>query len=121
VSPAAILQSLKFLCVAATIFATFFAGWTAKTWKDSSQRLAEVTLASEVKEAFHAHEQFVAETLDAKLAKLRANERIIERHYEKVIENPVYRNVCLDDAGLRLIEAARTGAAPASAPTPNVP
>ena len=50
--------------------------------------------------------------LEAKLSELRANERIIERETQRVIEKPVYRTVCADADGLRVLEAARTGGKP---------
>lgn len=120
-SPTALLQVFRFAIVALTIGLIFTAGWTVKGWKDDSKRMAEVNLAREVKDAFLAHEAVVAQTLEAKLGKLTANRTIIEKHYEKIIENPVYRNVCLDPVGLRVLDAARRGEAPASSASDAVP
>ena len=61
-----------------------------------------------------AHEAQVAQTLEAKLSELQANERTIEHERLKIVERPVYRNVCIDDAGVRLIEAARAAKAGAA-------
>lgn len=58
-----------------------------------------------------SHEAKVSETLEAKLAELSANEKVIEREKIKIVERPVYRNQCLDSDGVRLIEAARVGTA----------
>lgn len=45
----------------------------------------------------------------------RVEFRTIYRDVERVVERPVYRSVCLDDDGLRLIAAAIAGSAPAPA------
>lgn len=45
----------------------------------------------------------------------------ITREVEHVIERPVYRNMCFDDDGLRLLGNAIAGRPAASQPTPAVP
>lgn len=48
-------------------------------------------------------ESEVARQVEIKLQELRANETIIERHINTIVERPVYRNNCIDDDGLLLI------------------
>jgi len=58
----------------------------------------------------------------AELAAIAAQRRTITREVERVVESPVYRNVCLDADGLRLVEAAATGrAADTGEPAPALP
>ncbi|TXH46573.1 MAG: hypothetical protein E6Q97_29350 [Desulfurellales bacterium] len=56
-----------------------------------------------------AHEAQVAQTLEAKLSELQANQTVIERERLKIVDRPVYKNVCIDDQGLDLISKARAG------------
>jgi hypothetical protein len=76
---------------------------------------AEHAATDRAVEAFRASEARISAALETKLARLKANERVIEREVTKVVDRPVYRNVCLDDDGLRLIEAARDPAGSAGA------
>lgn len=45
----------------------------------------------------------------------------ITEEIERVVEKPVYRDICFDDDGLRLIGAALGRRGPASEPAPAVP
>ena len=58
---------------------------------------------------------------EADKAKLRTEFLTITQEVERVVEKPVYRDVCFDDDGLRLIGAAISGRAAASEPAPAVP
>lgn len=115
------LELVKILVISAVMFALMVLGWTVRGWKEDAARLKEKNAVIAVVDAFHAHEGRVAATLEEKLAQLRANQTIVEKHYAQIVDRPVYRNVCLDDDGLRLIEAARRGEAPASQPAATVP
>lgn len=55
--------------------------------------------------------QVVQQLEDSKNAK-QIIYRTITQQVDRVVERPVYRNVCLDDDGLRLINAAAAGKAP---------
>lgn len=60
-----------------------------------------------------------ARQTSARLEKQNASARIIYRdivhEVEKIVDRPVYRNVCLDDDGVRLANAALAGQAAAPA------
>lgn len=56
----------------------------------------------------------VAQQFETRIAELSANERVIEREKLRIINRDVYRNVCLDADGLRLINADLPGATEAS-------
>lgn len=87
-------------------------GWVARGWKSDSDELIAQKAAAKTVEVFRGHETAIAATLEDRLSKLRANRTIVEKERETIVDRPVYRNVCLDDDGLRLIEAARTGSHP---------
>lgn|SRR5574343_2005428 len=95
------------LAAALVLFACVFgAGWRTRGAFDAEAE-AQAT------KAVQAAQTAISKQLETRLAELRANERVIERETQKVIERPVYRNVCTDADGLRLLEAARVGAKPA--------
>lgn len=53
----------------------------------------------------------IVDKVDKRLDELRANEKVIEREKLKIVDRPVYRNQCLDDDGVSLINQARLGKA----------
>ena len=79
-------------------------GWTVRGWYEAKQ-------IAEARQAVERHDSKVAAALEARMAELKANERIIEREKLKIIDRPVYRNVCLDADGVRIANAAKNGAA----------
>ncbi len=96
-------------------------GWVVRGWKEGAVTNANLQLIQQFKDEFHAHEQSVAGLLSEKLSTLKGNKTIVEKHFAQIVDRPVYRNVCLDDDGLRILEAARLGAAPASPAASAVP
>ena len=89
--------------------AVFLGGWKAHQWYADSKALAEQKALAEAIAAFERREIAIAKTVEEKLERLKANERIIERHRKEVIERPVYRSVCIDDDGLRLLNSYAKG------------
>lgn len=79
-------------------------GWTVRGWYEAKQ-------IAEARQAVERHDSKVAAALEAKLSELKANERIIEREKLKIVDRPVYRNVCLDPDGVRIANASKNGAA----------
>lgn len=53
---------------------------------------------------------------EADRARIRKEFITITQEVERVVEKPVYRNVCLDDDGLRILERAITGESAAGEP-----
>ena len=76
-------------------------------WMSRDKAIADAKAA--MIDAFREGEGHIAGVVEDKLKGLRANERIINNETIKIIDRPVYSNVCLDADGLRLIEAARAG------------
>ena len=107
--------------VAAAILALvlgFGSGWKVRAWKagaDDAQRI-EAEQSDAAKARGHA-----AQVVEAHEAKREAREqqaRIIEREVTRVVEKPVYRNLCLDDDGLRILAEALGAPGSAAQPAP---
>jgi len=94
---------IKVYAMIALAIASFGAGWQFNSYKEDSIRLAEKEATEKAVRIFVDNESKVAGIVADKLKRLRANERIIERHTQKVIDRPVYRNICIDDDGLHII------------------
>ncbi len=115
------LPKWEVLLLGAAIIAAFFAGWKVKSWQVDSRDLAIAQARDAMIAEYRVNEAGKARMLEEKLASLKANERVIEREKLKIIDRPVYHNTCLDDDGLRLIEAARSGKTNPAEPTDAVP
>lgn len=102
-------MNLNHYILVGTILASFFFGVKVNSWYYASQQLIiEQTTIAERK-AFAERESLIASTMETKLSELRANEKIIENFHREVVERPVYRNVCIDDDGLSVINQYATG------------
>jgi hypothetical protein len=112
---------IKLALIATLAVGLFSAGWLVRGWKAESDEAREQRIVQRAIDAFRDHEKAVATQLENKLASLEANQKVVEVEREKVVLRPVYRNICLDADGLRLIEQARTGRAHSSKPTDQVP
>lgn len=86
-------------------------GWQVRGWQEDSNRLAAKGAAEAVIAAAMARESGIAEVVEQKLAGLQASETVIERGIIREIEKPIYRNVCLGDDAVRLLNAAASGEA----------
>ncbi|WP_251978559.1 hypothetical protein [Salinicola avicenniae] len=97
----------------------FSAGWLTRGWFEDAQRLTEERAARLVADAATAREADIAGIVEERLAELDANERVIDRGIIREIQQPIYRNVCLGDNAVRLLNdaagRAHTPAEPAAA------
>jgi hypothetical protein len=59
--------------------------------------------------AANKSDEAIAYSLERVLTDLKLTERTIIREREKIVEIPVYRNVCLDPAGVQLANDAKNG------------
>lgn len=80
-------------------------GWVARGWKEGASREAEV----------RAERQELIESIDLFRKKAQQAETLIAEYKAKqptvtkivqTIERPIYRTDCIDDDGLRMVEAA---------------
>jgi hypothetical protein len=95
--------------ILALVSVSFLSGWFTNGWKEDSIRLAEKTASEKVMRLFASRESDIAIAVTEKLKGLKANERIIERHTQDIIERPVYRSICIDDDGLRQLNSYANG------------
>lgn len=91
----------------ASVVLAFLAGWLVKGWHQDSLELVAANAAQTAQEAANKREFDQAMALQGWLAKHAQNTREIVRETVKLVDRPVYHNVCLDDDGLRLANAAK--------------
>lgn len=89
--------------------AAFVAGWSASSWHSDSLELVAVKAAESASQSAAANELTQAKILQDTLSRLNANEKTIIRENVKLVDRPIYHNVCLDADGLRNANAAKNG------------
>lgn len=104
----------------ASLLVAFLAGWTAAGWHADSLDLVALKAAENATGKASAHELSQAVILQDTLSRLSANETTIIRENVKLVDRPVYHNICLDPDGLRNANAAKNGTSepPARMPQP---
>lgn len=99
---------------ALAVSAAATAGWLTRGWLEDSQRLTAIEAANAAADRALARESVIAGVVEARLSTLQANERIIDRGIVREIQKPIYRNVCLGDDAIRLLNDAAAGQRPDS-------
>src|SRR5581483_260227 len=98
------------IIIAAIFGAGFTSGFKIESWRWG---------AVETEQVEEAHKEFKAEAdkgaeasgdLAKKEEAVRVQVKTVTRVVDRIVDRPVYRNVCLDDDGLRAVNAALTGA-----------
>lgn len=99
---------------------------SAGTWKVQSWRFD--SMEKERLESIERDRRFAEKRVDVSAeghekdkARIQSDFAPITKEVERVVEKPVYRNVCLDDDGLRVLSRAIAGPPAASEPAPAVP
>lgn len=87
----------------------FLAGWLANSWHADSMELVATKAAQATSIDRQAGELKQAEILQTTLSRLQANEKTIIRENVKLVDRPVYHNICLDGDGLYNANAAKNG------------
>ncbi|WP_110661402.1 hypothetical protein [Salinicola socius] len=105
-------MKLRIVIVAIALAIAAGGGWISRGWFEDAQRLTEERAARLVVDAAMAREADIAGVVEDRLAELDANERIIDRGIIREIQQPIYRNVCLGDNAVRLLNDAAAGRAP---------
>lgn len=90
-------------------------GWQSRGWYEDAQRLTARAAATQAIQAAQAREATVAEQVEQRLAGLKTTERVIDRGVIREIQKPIYKRLCISDAGIRLLNAAAAGLAPSPA------
>ena len=100
----------------------FGGGWQIRDWKAGADRAAELDLQAREQARDAIRVDVAATGYDTQRAAGQQRTRVVIKEVERVIQaDPVYRDRCLTDDGLRLVSAALAGADPASIPTPALP
>lgn len=93
-------SNLKYAAILIAIVASFSFGWKTKGWYEDSKDLAAQKAVKEAQSA-------IAKQLEEKIQDLRANERVVEKEKLRIIEKPVYKNICLDEEAVALINKSK--------------
>ena len=105
----------------ALVIAAFSGGWVVRDWKAGADMADVLAQAAKDQAARRAQVDAAAAGHEKYRKAAAARERVVIKEVERVIEKPVYNNLCFEPDGLRIIAqdiAART--AP-SEPAPTVP
>jgi hypothetical protein len=106
--------------IAAALAAT--GAWQVQNWRYGAKEAERLQLVAEQARASIRAADAAATRHEADKQAIRARVRVITQEVDRVVEKPVYRSVCLDADGLRILEAAIAESAPtARQPAPAVP
>lgn len=120
---AGLIPSPAYAWVALAIGAAGFgAGWLTNDWRRDSQAL-KVERADNVAAIRQIdNEADKGRAFENKAGKIQVRYRTVVQEVDRVVEKPVYRNICIDDDGMRLLRAANADEpVPAGEPLPAVP
>lgn len=84
-------------------------GWFSRGWFEDSKRLAIVEDRQALAEEIRKDHAAIAGQVEARLAELKANERIIDRGVIREIRKPIYQRVCFEPELVELLNAAQRG------------
>lgn len=87
------------------------AGWAARGWYEGNQQLAIAQDRAAIAEQIRADVASIAGQVETKLAKLKANERVIDRGVIREIEKPVYQRVCFEPELIEILNRSLRGEA----------
>lgn len=99
-----------------------FAGaWTVQDWRYGAKEADRLQLVAEQARKNERTADQGAAGHEADRARIRTQFITITKEAERVVEKPVYRNVCLDDDGLRILARAITDQPATGEPAAAVP
>jgi hypothetical protein len=105
------------LITAAVATATGFgAAWQVQAWRMDAAELERVTAAANARSENERLAHRAATKFETDRSTNATRTRTITVEVEKIIDRPVYRNICIDADGLQLIAAAIARRDPASQP-----
>jgi hypothetical protein len=96
-------------------------GFKVESWRWSAAELAQQAEIVAERNAAEAKQAAASAALEKQKESVRVEYQTITKEVTKLVDRPVYRNVCLDDDGLRLANRALSGSDPAGQPHPAVP
>jgi hypothetical protein len=97
----------------ALLVSGFGAGWKVESWRWSASLVA-IEHAAEAERQAEAEKQAAASAaLEQQKEQTRVVYKTITKTVDRIVEKPVYRDrACLDDDGVRAVNAALAGKAP---------
>lgn len=110
--------------LAAGIFSAitaFYGAWQVQDWRYTAKDKARIEAEAKAKEENAVKQDKAAERHEATKEIIRTQFIPVIKEVERVIEKPIYRNVCLDSDGLRIIQNALGTANVDGQPAPAVP
>ena len=105
---------IKLLIIAALVAGAFIAGIKVESNHRDAQLLTQERAYIAQYKVEVARGSALATALEEKRIVTRTLYKTITRHVDKVTERTVYRGICVDDDGVRLVNDALTRRAPAS-------
>lgn len=106
--------------LAACLVAGFGAGWQVQAWRYTAAQADQAAEQAQAVQQAASQADAAASGHEATKERIRVEFQTVYRDVERVVEKPVYRDVCLDDDGMRVLRAAIAGTA-ASEPASAVP
>jgi hypothetical protein len=100
------MVNLRGVLVAVSYAATLAAGAMAANWYRDSVELAELNAVNAAIEASERRESRIAGDVEAKLATLRANERVRTIRVPEIVKQPELIRVCLSEDAITSINDA---------------
>ncbi len=95
--------------------------WQVQAWRWRAADAERLELEREARRAQERTADAAALAHERDRAAIRVQQRIITREVERVVESPVYHDVCLDADGLRIVAQAAGAAADPGQPAPALP
>lgn len=92
---------------------SFGAGWTVQGWRRDSADKERAEAAQELQRESRRGANTASAGHEKDRESIRTEFITIKETVEKIVEKPVYRNVCFDDDGMRALRAA-VGTRPAA-------
>jgi len=94
----------------AAAIASGTAVWNVQNWRFDSQRLAAAEQVREVEKFRRQAANKGATAHEADKVRIRTEFVPITKEVEKIVERPVYKNICLDADGLAVLQQAISSA-----------
>jgi hypothetical protein len=95
--------------------------WKVQSWRFAATEAARLEHEAEVRRFQARQADTAAGGHEADRVQIQTEFKTIFSEVERVVEKPIYRDVCFDSDGLRLLESATRGGAATGKPAPAVP
>lgn len=106
---------------AASALAGFGAAWQVQAWRADAAELARLEAVKDINRENATLANRGSTTFEKDRTQNETRTRTITVEVDKIIDRPVFRNVCVDPDGLRLLNAQIRRGATASEPGSAVP